>query len=74
MYCYYEGNTFIFLCPTHRHGFARSDSEYGPLIDLPDWSFAGKFKMDVMHFIRFIEMLAHQHYALGGEGANFPFY
>ncbi|KAM8961516.1 large ribosomal subunit protein mL52 [Pelodytes ibericus] len=23
-----------------RHGFARSDSEYGPLTDLPDWSFA----------------------------------
>ncbi|XP_066460066.1 large ribosomal subunit protein mL52 isoform X1 [Eleutherodactylus coqui] len=23
-----------------KHGFARSDSEYGPLTDLPDWSFA----------------------------------
>ncbi|KAG8455434.1 hypothetical protein GDO86_001570 [Hymenochirus boettgeri] len=23
-----------------RRGFARSDSEYGPLTDLPDWSFA----------------------------------
>ncbi|KAM9329585.1 large ribosomal subunit protein mL52 [Gastrophryne carolinensis] len=23
-----------------QHGFARSDSEYGPLTDLPDWSFA----------------------------------
>ncbi|CAH2294485.1 39S ribosomal L52, mitochondrial [Pelobates cultripes] len=23
-----------------RHGFARSGSEYGPLTDLPDWSFA----------------------------------
>ncbi|XP_018411625.1 PREDICTED: 39S ribosomal protein L52, mitochondrial [Nanorana parkeri] len=22
-----------------QHGFARSDSEYGPLTDLPDWSF-----------------------------------
>ncbi|XP_072006690.1 large ribosomal subunit protein mL52 [Engystomops pustulosus] len=23
-----------------KHGFARSGSEYGPLTDLPDWSFA----------------------------------
>ncbi|XP_053558286.1 39S ribosomal protein L52, mitochondrial isoform X2 [Bombina bombina] len=23
-----------------RHGFARSNTEYGPLADLPDWSFA----------------------------------
>ncbi|KAM4709659.1 large ribosomal subunit protein mL52 isoform 2-T2 [Discoglossus pictus] len=23
-----------------RHGFARSGSEYGPMVDLPDWSFA----------------------------------
>ncbi|KAM4809638.1 large ribosomal subunit protein mL52 [Rhinophrynus dorsalis] len=23
-----------------RHGFARSNSEYGPMTDLPDWSFA----------------------------------
>ncbi|XP_068127653.1 large ribosomal subunit protein mL52 isoform X2 [Hyperolius riggenbachi] len=33
-----------FLCAGQdwriKHGFARSDSEYGPLTDLPDWSFA----------------------------------
>lgn len=28
----------VFSC---RHGLARSGTEYGPLTDLPDWSFAG---------------------------------
>lgn len=30
-----------FLTFSHRHGLARSGTEYGPLTDLPDWSFAG---------------------------------
>ena len=30
--------TYVFAC---RHGLSRSGSEYGPLTDLPDWSFAG---------------------------------
>ncbi|TKS92948.1 39S ribosomal protein L52, mitochondrial [Collichthys lucidus] len=28
------------LIQTVRHGLARSGTEYGPLTDLPDWSFA----------------------------------
>lgn len=30
-----------FITCTSRHGLARSGTEYGPLTDLPDWSFAG---------------------------------
>lgn len=30
-----------FLTFAFRHGLARSGTEYGPLTDLPDWSFAG---------------------------------
>lgn len=32
---------FNLLPFSYRHGLARSGSEYGPLTDLPDWSFAG---------------------------------
>lgn len=34
---------FFIIFFLFRHGFARSNSEYGPLTDLPDWSFAGEF-------------------------------
>ena len=27
---------------TFSHGLSRSGTEYGPLTDLPDWSYAGK--------------------------------
>ena len=27
----------------HRHGLAPSGTEYGPLTDLPDWSYAGNY-------------------------------
>ena len=30
---------FIYI---YSHGLSRSGTEYGPLTDLPDWSFAGK--------------------------------
>lgn len=30
----------VYVCAC-RHGLARSGTEYGPLTDLPDWSFAG---------------------------------
>ena len=35
----------VFL-PVDRRGQARDGIAYGPLTDLPDWSFAGKTPMD----------------------------
>ena len=27
----------------HRHGLAPTGTEYGPMTDLPDWSYAGNY-------------------------------
>ena len=37
--CMVYDASILSLC---RHGLARSGNEYGPLTDVPDWSFAGK--------------------------------
>lgn len=40
-----------FLTFSDRHGLARSGTEYGPLTDLPDWSFAGKMCMFCFYYL-----------------------
>ena len=37
-----ENSTFISFSPFNRNGLAGDGLAYGPLTDLPDWSFAGK--------------------------------
>ena len=45
IYCFYKYLQWFFS-----HGLSRSGTEYGPLTDLPDWSYAGELYTETSSF------------------------